>query len=180
MRPIVVLAHILIGGLFLTAGCAKLNFWKRADSSKTLAHGPCVGTVAPEIEGEDFEGKHVKLSDYRGKVVVVAFWASWCRPCMNMVPHERALVERFRDKPFVLLGVNNDEDPESALKAIRAQRMGWRSCRFDEHVNQRWNIECLPSVYVIDANGVLRYSMVSAASLEGAVGALVAEAERKK
>ena len=53
-----------------------------------------VGKPAPEIEGVDLDGKPSKLSDYRGKVVVLVFWGSWCGPCMEQVPHERDLAER--------------------------------------------------------------------------------------
>lgn len=181
MRPIAVLAPILIGCTLLTTGCAKLNFWKRAESSKTLSRGPCVGTVAPEIEGEDFDGNHVKLSDYRGKVVVVAFWASWCKPCRDMIPHERALVERYAGKPFVMLGVNNDENPNAARKVIASEGMCWPSCQTggsENEINERWNIEYLPSLYVIDGAGVVRYARVTGASLDRAVDTLLAEAER--
>ena len=102
---------------------------------------------------------------------------------MNMVPHERALVERYRDKPFVLLGVNNDENPDAARKVIASQRISWRSCQtggFENDINERWNVEFLPSIYVIDPNGVVRYARVSGSSLDRAVETLVAEAERKR
>ena len=64
--------------------------------------------LAPDIEGDDFDGTRFKLSDYRGKVVAVSFWASWCKPCRELIPHERAIVERFQGRNFVLLGVNID------------------------------------------------------------------------
>ena len=88
-----------------------------------------VGKVAPEISGEDLGGKPLRLSDHRGKVVVICFWATWCGPCMAMVPHERELVARLEGKPFVLLGVNSDEskDREKAKEATDAKRMTWPS-----------------------------------------------------
>ena len=53
-----------------------------------------------------------------GKVVVLVFWGSWCGPCMAAVPHERQLVERFKGRPFVVVGVNSDEDREKALRVV--------------------------------------------------------------
>src|SRR5262249_37778092 len=88
-----------------------------------------VGKVAPEIGGEGLDGRPVRLSDHRGKVVVVCFWATWCGPCMAMVPHERELVGRLQGRPFALLGVNSDEagDREKARKAVREKQMTWPS-----------------------------------------------------
>ena len=63
-------------------------------------HSVAVGKVAPDIDGEDIDGKPMKLSQYRGKVVVLVFWGTWCGPCMSLIPHEKALVERLRGRPF--------------------------------------------------------------------------------
>jgi hypothetical protein len=86
-----------------------------------------VGEVAPEIEGEDIEGAPLKLSDLRGKVVLLSFWGSWCPPCMSLIPHERSLVERLAGKNFVMLGVNSDEDRGKARMVAQREKMVWRS-----------------------------------------------------
>ncbi len=67
----------------------------------------------------------MKLDDFRGKIVMIVFWASWCGPCMKEVPHERELVEKFAGRPFVILGINADGTREEALKAVKNAKMTW-------------------------------------------------------
>jgi thiol-disulfide isomerase/thioredoxin len=180
MRSLYVLANLALVSLLLIAGCARLNPFKRGD--QTLAKGPCVGTPAPEIDAQDFDGKRIKLSDYRGKVVAVVFWASWCPPCVAMIPHERELVERHRGKPFVLIGVNNDENYDAARKIIAAERMTWPICKTGgtrDPINERWNVQSWPTVYVIDVNGIVRYTGVRGPTLENAIESLLAETAKR-
>jgi thiol-disulfide isomerase/thioredoxin len=119
------------------------------------------GKPAPAIEGKDLDGKPLKLSDHRGKVVVVSFWASWCGPCMGLVPHERELVTRLKGRPFVLLGVNGDEKKESAQKAAKRTEMNWQSFwdgpagDGDGPIARRWNVSGWPTVYLIDHRGLI-------------------------
>jgi thiol-disulfide isomerase/thioredoxin len=139
-----------------------------------------VGKVAPEIAGEDLDGKPLRLSDYRGKVVVVCFWATWCGPCMAMVPHERELVKRMEGRPFALLGVNSGQagDREKARKATRERQMAWPSWwdgGLRGAIQTAYDVDHWPTVYVLDPKGVNRYFDVQDQDLDRAVDTLVAE-----
>ena len=85
-----------------------------------------VGLEAPEIEGSDLDEIGFKLSDYRGKVVMLDFWGHWCPPCRAMYPHEQELTRKLADKPFVLLGVNSDGDLDEARAAVSSENLSWR------------------------------------------------------
>jgi thiol-disulfide isomerase/thioredoxin len=120
-----------------------------------------VGNVAPEIEGKDTDGKPMRLSDHRGKVVVLVFWATWCGPCMGMIPHEKELVERYKDRPFVLLGINEDTDRGKLKMAVSEHGITWRSWwdggRVPGPIATRWDVFELASAFVLDAKGVIRF-----------------------
>ena len=139
-----------------------------------------IGKVAPEIVGEDLDGKPLKLSDHRGKVVVVCFWATWCGPCMAMVPHERELFKRMQGRPFALIGVNSDDanDREKARKITREKQMAWPSWWDGGHlgtIQTAYDVNHWPTVYVMDAKGVIRYFDVRGKDLDRAVDTLLAE-----
>ena len=140
------------------------------------------GCIVPEVEGEDLDGKPMKLSGLRGKVVVISFWAGWCGPCMSMVPQEKALVVRMKGRPFVLVGVNGDPDRSTAKQVSAKAGINWRSF-WDggrtEGTAVEWSVLGWPTVYVVDAKGVIRDGGVGlrVSDLDNAVEELVAEAE---
>ncbi len=140
-----------------------------------------IGKQAPDIEGEDLDGAKIKLSDYRGKVVLLVFWTSWYGPCRAAIPHERELVKRFKGRPFVLLGVNGDEKKEAARKAVEKYKIPWRSFwdgkDGDGPIVVSWNIRGFPTIYVLDAKGVIRHKDPDLAKLDAVITSLVAEAE---
>jgi thiol-disulfide isomerase/thioredoxin len=141
-----------------------------------------IGCTVPEIEAEDVDGKPLKLSDFRGKVVVISFWATWCGPCMAEVPNEKALVERMKGRPFVLVGVNGDKDRDNAQSVSTKEGITWRSFWNQSPngpISLRWGVNSWPTVYVIDANGVIRHTELRGADLDRAVELLVAKAEAK-
>jgi thiol-disulfide isomerase/thioredoxin len=143
-----------------------------------------VGKPAPEIDGVDFDGKPLKLSDYRGKVVVLVFWGTWCGPCMREVPHERALAERLKDKPFALLGVNCDHDKQAAIDAIKSEQMTWPNWHDgtpgEGPIAKRYHIRGYPSVFVIDGQGIIRQTQTSMLGdvLDKAIDDLLARSAR--
>ncbi len=138
-----------------------------------------VGKPAPEIEGKGLDGKTFKLSDYRGRVVVVDFWGSWCAPCLAMLPHERELVKRLEGKPFALLGVNSDRTEAAARESVGRERITWPNW-FDglntpNGIADRYHIRSYPSIFVLDGNGIIRAKDLRGKSLDEAVDKLLAE-----
>jgi RNA polymerase sigma factor (sigma-70 family) len=125
-----------------------------------------VGQTAPDIEGEDLDGRPMKLADYRGKVVLLSFWASWCGPCMRLVPHERALQQRLAGKDFALVGVNGDSRPEELRQALEKNPVTWRSFKSKREgkpsIAQEWKVLGWPTLYLIDRDGVIRKRWVGA------------------
>ena len=143
-----------------------------------------LGKEAPEIEAEGVDGKKFKLSDSRGKICVLTFWASWCGPCMEMVPVERALAERMQGKPFSLIGVNGDPSLQNAKRAMEREKMTWPSFWNGTEgskgpIAKAWNVNGWPTIYILDAKGIIRFKGAAAFDLNGCVDALMKEMTAK-
>jgi peroxiredoxin len=147
----------------------------------------CAGRTAPEIEGRDADGLPLKLSDYRGKVILLDFWTDSCGGCIALHPYERTLVERMRGRPFVLLGVNVDEDREKVRKQMNEQGITWRSWwdgRGEENtrgpIAEQFNVRGWPTLYLIDHRGIIRHKFLGTPGnerLNAAIDTLVKDAE---
>jgi thiol-disulfide isomerase/thioredoxin len=161
---------------------------KQAAGMLFQMHHLSIGRAAPEIQGEDIDGKPMKLSDFRGRVVVVSFWATWCGPCMGLVPHEKALVEKMKGRPFVLIGVNGDEDRARAKAVSAREGISWRSFWTGgpgQGIPVQWGVSGWPTIYVIDGNGVIRddgfvyfQELYESSTPDKTIQTLVAEAEK--
>jgi peroxiredoxin len=118
-----------------------------------------VGKVAPDLTGTDLDGKPFKLSDHRGKVVVLHFWGSWCGPCLAEAPHFRKLLRLHTGRPFAVVGVDADNAPEAGRAAVEKHGLPGRNL-FDGRdgpAATRWNVKAWPTLYLLDARGVIRY-----------------------
>ena len=152
-----------------------------------------IGRPVPEIEGVDLSGKPMKLSDFRGKVIVLSFWETDDHASMGLVASHRALARRMNGRPFALVGVNHDWSRFQAAMAGAREGIKWRSFwdgdRFrDDRMNSttvKWAgdfrsgllVGAYPKVYLIDARGIIRRKSVYGRDLDEAIGSLVAEAE---
>jgi thiol-disulfide isomerase/thioredoxin len=137
-----------------------------------------VGKTAKEIVSEDIDGKKFKLSDFKGKVVVLYFWGSWCAPCVAMIPHEKKLAARLERSRFAMVGINSDKDRGKAKKYLEEKGITWTQV-FDGGtkgpIDQAWRVNHWPTIYVLDAKGVIRYREVREAALDAAVDELLRE-----
>ncbi|HEY1379977.1 MAG TPA: TlpA disulfide reductase family protein [Gemmataceae bacterium] len=143
-----------------------------------------VGKVAPAAEATDLAGRKVSLADYKGKVVVLDFWFTGCGVCVEMIPHERKLVQRLSGRPFALVSVSADEKPEEVTEFLKDTPMPWQHWHSgpDKGVVAAWNIRVYPTLYVIDAKGVIRGRFLGGGpsaerKLDALVEKLVKEAE---
>ena len=177
---------VVLMGVLVVAGCTRERPRKPAARVSPPPSAPKpgvhIGDLAPEIEGADVNGDRFKLSDYKGKVVVLDFWGNWCGPCRGMYPHNRLLVKKYADKPFAFLGVNYG-DTRDTLRGLRDEgKITWRVW-LDEpkgHNSQAWGINGYPHIYVLDGKGVIREEIEGAMpgeELEAIVEALMKEAE---
>jgi hypothetical protein len=98
-----------------------------------------------------------------------------------MYPHERSLVKRLDTRPFALLGINSDPDREQLKEVMKKEEMTWRSW-WDRDTSgpiaSKWNVHGWPTIYVLDATGVIRYKNVRGEAMDKAVDTLLTEADR--
>jgi thiol-disulfide isomerase/thioredoxin len=140
-----------------------------------------VGMKAPPAESKNLKDEKVSLADYQGKVVVLDIWATTCGPCKAMIPHEREMVEKFKDKPFALISLSADDQKKELEEFLAHESMPWTHWWEgpDASLLKTWNVRFFPTIYVIDAKGVIRHKNIRGADLEKAVEKLVAEAGQK-
>jgi len=116
--------------------------------------------AAPDFTLTDAYGHSVKLSDYRGKVVLLNFWATWCGPCQIEIPWFIEFEQQFKSKGFEVVGVSMDEDGWQAIKPyIAAHKLNYRVLLGDETVSQLYGgLDALPTTFMIDREGKIAFS----------------------
>lgn len=129
-----------------------------------------VGCEAPEIEGKDADGVSFKLSDYRGKYVIVIFWGGWCHACHGTLPLMNQAAEQLKDKNAVVIGVNTDIETE-AKKALADYKVSFRNVLDNTSSGPNttlYNLRNFPTLYLIDPKGLI-------AIKNGSLDAMVAQ-----
>lgn len=165
---------------------AKLNYGnegKLGEQAKTAlfeVRHLAIGKKAPNVESETLDGKKVQLRDYRGKVIVLDIWATWCPPCRGMIPHERDMVKKFKGKPFALISISADEEKKTLRDFIEKEPMPWTHWfnGGSGGILKDWNVQFFPTIYVLDGEGIIRYKNIRGQELEDAVEKLLAEGKK--
>jgi len=124
----------------------------------SMAASDLAGQAAPDFVLKSATGENLRLSEYRGDVVMINFWATWCGPCRQEMPLLDELYNRYQRVGFNLLGVNIDDDPRRAMKMIEDLGVSF-PVLFDEFkvVSKLYQVEAMPVTVIVDREGTVRY-----------------------
>ena len=115
-------------------------------------------SAAPDFTLKSIEGENLKLSEYRGEVVLINFWASWCGPCLQEMPVLSELHDKYKALGFTALGVNVEEDSAKARKLLKELPVSFPVLLDNESVvSKQYNVVAMPSTVLVDRNGNMRY-----------------------
>ncbi len=113
--------------------------------------------MAPNFTLKSRSGKNIKLSELRGQVVLVNFWASWCGPCRQEMPVLEKLYKKYKALGFVVLGVNVDDDPAQAEALLEVIDVSFPILfDSDKKISEKYKITAMPSSFFVDRDGKLR------------------------
>jgi peroxiredoxin len=118
--------------------------------------GVKVAEVAPDFNGVTLNGFALKLSDLRGKVVLLDFWATWCGPCIAELPNVKQAYEKYgKGGAFEIVGISLDQDPEQVRRFIKSQQVPWPQIVLGpgNAVAQQYNVTAIPATFLIDRDG---------------------------
>ncbi len=139
---------------------AKMNEW--------------VGKPAPDFEVTDLKGEELTLEKYRGQVVLLDFWATWCGPCLTEMPKLKKTYEKYKDQKFQIIGISSDKSKTPLEAYIEKEGLGWIHT-WDENRKLRnlYGIIGIPTTFLIDGEGVIRKASLGGFDVETAVAELV-------
>ncbi len=131
--------------------------WHDADELKE-------GDVAPDFQLETLSGETMRLSDYQGKIVVLNFWATWCPPCVEEMPHLQAFYENNKDQAIVVIAVNltsEDNGIDAVEEFVKEHELTFPiPLDHDGTIGEQYGAFAIPTSYIIDADGVIRQKYV--------------------
>ena len=135
---------------------------------------------APDFALKDADGRTVRLSDYRGKIVLLNFWATWCEPCRIEIPWFMELEKENKDRGFAVLGISMDDGGWDAIKPFLAElKVNYRTLLGNDTVAQQFGgVDALPTTFILDREGRIastRVGLISKSDYEDDIEALLAE-----
>jgi len=137
--------------------------------------------IAPPFAVTTMTGQPLVLDELTGKVVLIDFWATWCGPCREALPHMQNIAKKFSGQPLIIVSVSLDTDEAKWKEFVAKNQMSWAQYRdggFEGPLATRFGVHAIPATFTIDADGVLQDQHVGDAAIESKLKKLIAAASQ--
>ncbi|HWB58280.1 MAG TPA: TlpA disulfide reductase family protein [Chthoniobacteraceae bacterium] len=157
-----------------------INGLKKEAAAQKIQKSLVAGATFPDFEDvKDLDGKPLSVANYKGKTVLVDFWATWCGPCVGEMPNVIKTYQKYHDKGFEIIGVSLDQDKDSLTKFIKDNNMPWPQYfdgqGWDNKLAAKYGIQSIPMNFLIDKDGKIIDKGLRGEDLDSAVSKAVGQ-----
>lgn len=142
-----VIQVVILAGILLIGGIAI------ADSLFSEHKLPKVGDRAPDFTLQGLDGKTHELSDYKGKVLLINFWGTFCPPCVREMPAMQRIYDKYKDENFEILGINLDESTVSVQSFVKQYKLNFPILMDKNTIRRKYGVSSYPTSFFVDSNG---------------------------
>ena len=168
---------LVIINFLLISSCKQTEQVPQTNSTTLERIGLSIGETAPDFTMNNQFGKPVSLKDFRGKVVMIDFWATWCGPCIASLPQVIELKKKYFGEKFEILGISLDKDLEQWKSFINDKQMDWIHIADGQYWNNaiavQYQIESIPNVWIIDKEGKIIAKELRGSSVESELATIM-------
>jgi len=139
--------------------------------------------LSPAFAVTTLDGQRIAMDNLQGKVVLMDFWATWCEPCREALPHMQKVAKKFEGQPLVILSVSLDNDEKKWREFIAKNQMTWPQYLdggFGGELAKIFGVKAIPHTFTIDSDGVVQEEHIGDASIEGKLNKLIARARESQ
>lgn len=155
------------------------NIQREGEGAERKAKDALEGKPAPALTATGWlnaKSKTVKLSDFKGKVVLVDFWGTWCGPCVASMPHNKLLLAKYGPKGLVMIGIHTTDGAEEMAAFVKQEKLTWPiAADVGGKTVAAWKVDSFPDYYLVDRKGNLRIADCANGDVEKAIELLLKE-----